>query len=49
MVDGMVNRQAAMIAYIDDFYLMMWLTIAVLPLVLLLQMPKGQMEVVHAE
>lgn len=48
-VDGMVNQQAAMIAYIDDFYLMSWLTIAVLPLVLLLQKPKGKIEVVHAE
>ena len=49
MVDNMVNQQAAMIAYIDDFYLMSWLTIAVLPLVLLLQKPKGKVEVVHAE
>jgi len=49
MVDDMVNQQAAMIAYIDDFYLMSWLTIAVLPLVLLLQKPKGKVEVVHAE
>ena len=32
-VDLMVNRQAAMIAYIDDFYLMMWMTLAVVPLI----------------
>ena len=46
---SMVNKQAAMIAYIDDFYLMAWISIAVLPLVLLLQKPKGKVEVVHAE
>jgi DHA2 family multidrug resistance protein len=28
---------------------MFWLTIAVLPLVLLLQKPKGKVELVHAE
>ncbi|THD35763.1 MAG: DHA2 family efflux MFS transporter permease subunit [Sphingomonas sp.] len=49
MLDGMVNKQAAMIAYIDDFYLMAWLSILVLPLVLLLKKPKGKVEVVHAE
>jgi len=49
MVDGMVNQQAAMIAYIDDFYLMAWISIAVVPLVLLLKKPKGKIEVVHSE
>lgn len=39
--DGMINQQAAMIAYIDDFYLMAWISIAVVPLVLLLKKPKG--------
>ncbi|MBN8814053.1 MAG: DHA2 family efflux MFS transporter permease subunit [Sphingomonas sp.] len=48
MMDGMINKQAAMIAYIDDFYLMMWITIGVLPLVLLLKKP-AKIEVVHAE
>ncbi|MDE2435929.1 MAG: multidrug efflux MFS transporter [Sphingomonadales bacterium] len=33
MVDAEVNRQAAMIAYIDDFYLMMWLSFVTVPLV----------------
>ena len=33
MVDAEVNRQAAMIAYIDNFYLMMWMTIITVPLV----------------
>ena len=32
-IDGMVNQQAAMIAYIDDFYMMMWVTLAAVPLV----------------
>jgi DHA2 family multidrug resistance protein len=47
--DAMVNQQAAMIAYIDDFYLMAWISIAVVPLVLLLKRPAGKVEVVHAE
>jgi MFS transporter, DHA2 family, multidrug resistance protein len=37
VVDAEVNRQAAMIAYIDDFYAMMWMTFAALPLVLLMR------------
>jgi len=48
-VDAMINKQAAMIAYIDDFYLMAWISVIVLPLVLLLKRPKGKVEVVHAE
>ncbi|RYD60367.1 MAG: MFS transporter, partial [Sphingomonadales bacterium] len=36
-LDGLVNQQAAMIAYIDDFWLMMWLTIISIPLVLLMR------------
>ena len=30
-------RQAAMLAYVNDFYLMMWLAIAALPLTLLMR------------
>lgn len=37
MIDAEINRQAAMIAYIDNFYLMMWLTLAALPLLLLMR------------
>lgn len=33
MVDAEINRQAAMIAYIDNFYLMMWMSFATVPLV----------------
>jgi DHA2 family multidrug resistance protein len=32
-----VSRQAAFIAYLDDFWIMMWLTVAAIPLVLLLR------------
>lgn len=37
MVDAEVNRQAAMIAYIDDFWLMGWLSLAAVPLVLIMR------------
>ncbi|PZQ23011.1 MAG: EmrB/QacA family drug resistance transporter [Sphingopyxis macrogoltabida] len=40
MVNAEINRQAAMIAYIDDFWFMMWVTLAAVPLVLLLRPPK---------
>ena len=47
--DAMINKQAAMIAYIDDFYLMAWISIGAIPLVMLLKTPKGKVEVVHSE
>jgi MFS transporter, DHA2 family, multidrug resistance protein len=37
IIDTEINRQAAMVAYIDDYWVMMWAAIAVLPLVLLLK------------
>ena len=37
MIDSEVNRQAAMIGYIDDFWLMMWLSLASVPLILLMR------------
>ncbi len=40
IVDAEVNRQAAMIAYINDFYLMMWMTLAAVPLVLFMRRPN---------
>lgn len=40
MIDLEINRQAAMIAYVDDFYLMMWLALAAIPLVLLMRKAK---------
>jgi MFS transporter, DHA2 family, multidrug resistance protein len=45
LLDGTVTQQAAMIAYIDDFWLMLFLTLAVTPLLLLIQPPgKGKTE-----
>jgi MFS transporter, DHA2 family, multidrug resistance protein len=40
MIDGEVNRQAAMIAYLDNFYMMFWLVLCFVPLTLLLKRPK---------
>ncbi len=37
MVDGMVTQQAAMIAYLNDFKLMFWITLAAVPLLLILR------------
>jgi DHA2 family multidrug resistance protein len=37
LLDAEVNRQAAMIAYVDDFWLMMWITLAAAPLALLMR------------
>jgi DHA2 family multidrug resistance protein len=41
MVDLEINRQAMMIAYLNDFWLMMIVTICIVPLVFLLKKPKG--------
>ena len=41
LLDAEVNRQAAMIAYVDDFWLMMWITLAAAPLALLMRKNKG--------
>ncbi len=37
LINAEINRQAAFIAYLDDFWIMMWLTLASIPLVLLLR------------
>jgi DHA2 family multidrug resistance protein len=39
-LNGLVTGQAAMIAYIDDFYLMLLLTLGALPLLLLVRSPR---------
>ena len=41
MLDAEINRQAAMVAYIDDLHMMMIATIAALPLILFLQKPAS--------
>jgi len=40
LVNAEVNRQAAFIAYLDDFKMMMWITLLAIPLVLLLRPTK---------
>ncbi|MCX8508708.1 MAG: EmrB/QacA family drug resistance transporter, partial [Rhodobacteraceae bacterium] len=35
-LDLLVNQQALMVSYVDDFYMLMWVTLAALPLVLLM-------------
>lgn len=40
IADGMVTQQAAMIAYINDFYLMGWVCLLAAPLVLLMRRAK---------
>jgi DHA2 family multidrug resistance protein len=39
MLDGLVSRQAALLAYLDDFYLMFLVAAAALPMVLLMRKP----------
>jgi DHA2 family multidrug resistance protein len=41
MIDAEINRQAVMIAYIDDYWLMMWAAICVIPMVILLKSAKA--------
>ena len=40
-VDVQVNRQAAMIAYIDNYYLMMWLSLIAAPMVVAMRKPSA--------
>ncbi len=40
VLDGEINRQAAMIAYLDDFKMMMIIILCFLPLLLILKPPK---------
>ena len=37
IIDGEVNRQAAMIAYLDDYTMMMWLTFLTVPFIALMR------------
>lgn len=41
-IDGLVNVQSAMIGYVDDFKLMMWVTLVAIPLVFLLRKPAAR-------
>jgi DHA2 family multidrug resistance protein len=42
MVDGEINRQALMIAYLDDYHMMMLLTLCAVPLLLFVRRPPKQ-------
>ena len=46
-LDGMVNKQAAMIAYIDVFTMMFMVTLAMMPMLLLLRKPRVAGPAVH--
>jgi DHA2 family multidrug resistance protein len=49
-LNGEITRQAAMIAYLDDFKLMLIITIACLPMLLLMRVPKRKAKgPVHVE
>lgn len=37
VLDAEINRQASMVAYVNDFYLMMWLALAIAPLAFLMK------------
>lgn len=39
-LDGTITQQAAMMGYINDFWLMLFLTLAVIPLLLLIRVPR---------
>jgi len=41
MLDGMITQQAALIAYLNDFKLLMFLTLAMVPLVMLIAPQEG--------
>jgi hypothetical protein len=36
-----INRQAAMISYLSDFHMMMWLTLLAMPMLLLVRKPTA--------
>ena len=50
-LDGMVNIQALMISYINDFHIMMLISLAAIPLALLLRKPSASLApvAVHAD
>jgi len=41
LINNEITRQASMIAYVDDYWLMMLLTVAVIPMLLLIRPPKA--------
>ncbi|HWF01262.1 MAG TPA: DHA2 family efflux MFS transporter permease subunit [Caulobacteraceae bacterium] len=47
-LNGEVTRQAAMVAYLDDFKLMLFITLGVMPLLLFMRTPKLAPDPLHA-
>ena len=45
IIDGLVSQQSAMIAYLDDFWMMMVVTLISLPIVFVLRRPQGSAKV----
>ena len=41
-INGLVSQQAAMLSYLDDFQLMMWVSLATVPVILLLRGNKAK-------
>jgi len=39
LINALVTKEAATLAYLQDFRLMMWISLAALPLILLLRKP----------
>ena len=48
VLNGEITRQAAMVAYVDDFWLMVFITLACMPLLLLMRTPRFESQGVHA-
>jgi DHA2 family multidrug resistance protein len=42
ILDGIINKQAAIVAYANDFNLLMIMTIAVIPLVFVIATPRRE-------
>jgi DHA2 family multidrug resistance protein len=40
-INGLIGQQAAMLSFLDDFKLMMWVTLASIPIILLLRRPRA--------
>jgi DHA2 family multidrug resistance protein len=40
MLDGIVSKQALMIAYLDNFYMMFWVLLVIAPLPLIAARPR---------
>jgi len=51
VVSGELSRQSAMVAYVDSFRLLFWMTLCMFPMLLIMRKPKARTEtpVVHAD